>query len=86
MLPLIRGYERLDFIFSQLTASARERHLPALVGEWGAFYLGKSYLQSARHQIGLIEKYNWDIPTGAGGKTLRRKIISVVSFPVLIRR
>ena len=51
------GYERLDFIFSQLTASARERHLPALVGEWGAFYLGKSYLQSARHQIGLIEKY-----------------------------
>ena len=50
------GFKRLNTIFEQLQVAATKRHLPLLIGEWGAFYMGDNYKEPAAHQIGWIAK------------------------------
>ena len=47
---------RLDFIFSQVIVSAKERNLPVWLGEWGAFYdINKKYNKVATFHKDIIE-------------------------------
>lgn len=46
------GYERIDYIFGKIAASAAKRRVPVLVGEWGAFYNGEQHCRlPALHQM-----------------------------------
>lgn len=51
------GYERIDYIFGRIAASAARRGMPVLVGEWGAFYNGgQHYRKPALHQMKHIAR------------------------------
>lgn len=50
------GYNRVEHIYDQIIAFGKEKHVPVLVGEWGAFYMGRDYLQPAQHLIEIFEK------------------------------
>jgi len=41
-----QGLNRLDAIFSSIFATAAERNLPVLLGEWGAYYAGSGDCQT----------------------------------------
>lgn len=50
------GYQRVEHIFEQIFEAGKEKRVPILVGEWGAFYMGKKYLRPAEHLIGIFEQ------------------------------
>lgn len=51
------GTERVNVIFDAIFESGRKKHIPVVIGEWGAYYMGKnSYLEPARQIIEHIEK------------------------------
>lgn len=50
------GYNRVEHIYDQIVESGREKGVPMLVGEWGAFYMGRNYLEPAQHLTEIIEK------------------------------
>ena len=50
------GYKRLDTIFEQLSIASNHRNLPIIIGEWGAFYMGRNYLEPAKHHIKWISQ------------------------------
>lgn len=48
--------ERVDVIFEALFESGKEKALPTIVGEWGAFYMGNNkYINPAKQIISHIE-------------------------------
>lgn len=50
------NYNRVEHIYEQIFESAIEKKTPVLVGEWGAFYMGKKYIEPAQHLIKIFEK------------------------------
>ncbi len=48
--------ERVDVIFEALFESGKEKTLPTIIGEWGAFYMGNNkYINPAKQIISHIE-------------------------------
>lgn len=51
------GYERVELIFDRIFKAGKQKGVPLIVDEWGAFYMGDNlYVDPARHLIGLFEK------------------------------
>ncbi|MDY3070451.1 MAG: cellulase family glycosylhydrolase [Parabacteroides sp.] len=50
------GYNRTEVIFEQIFENGKDKNLPVWIGEWGAFYMGKSYIEPAMHITNMIEK------------------------------
>lgn len=50
------GYNRVEVIFEQIEKAAQEKKVPVLIGEWGAFYLGREYLKPAQQLISIFEE------------------------------
>jgi endoglycosylceramidase len=52
-----QGFNRLDVIFDRIFQTGKEKKMPVLVGEWGAFYAGNGeYLEPAAHITRLLEQ------------------------------
>lgn len=49
-------YNRVEHIFKQIFESAKEKNAPVVIGEWGAYYMGRNYLEPATHLIDIIEE------------------------------
>ncbi len=49
-------FSRVEHIFEQIFESAKEKNAPVVIGEWGAYYMGRNYLEPAQHLINIIEK------------------------------
>lgn len=50
------GYQRVEHIFEQIFEAGKEKQIPIVVGEWGAFYMGRDYQKPAEHLIGIFEQ------------------------------
>ena len=51
------GTERVNVIFDAIFESGRKKNIPVVIGEWGAYYMGKnSYLGPAKQIIDHIER------------------------------
>lgn len=51
---------RFEFILNQIEKSAKERNLPVVVGEWGAFYSGdKAFEAPAKYAMQQFQKRGW---------------------------
>lgn len=56
---LSQSFNRLDVIFDQIFQTGKEKGVPVLMGEWGAFYMGSGeYLQPTRH---IIERFEQEL-------------------------
>ena len=51
------GNKRVTYIFEQLFKMGKEKNMPTIVGEWGAFYSEKiKYSKPAQHIVSMMEK------------------------------
>jgi endoglycosylceramidase len=50
------SFNRTEVIFERIFEAGKEKGVPVVVGEWGAFYMGNEYRKPALHLIGLFEQ------------------------------
>jgi endoglycosylceramidase len=65
--------DRLEIMFERLANHATQMHLPAVVGEWGAYYGNKQARDAAQLVVAQFEKYRlgdlyWDYEAGLNTK------------------
>ena len=54
------SYERVEFIYSRISETAKRLNMPVLLGEWGAFHSKSSKMvETAAHAVGLIEELHF---------------------------
>lgn len=50
------GTQRVEFIFEQIFSTSKQKKMPTVIGEWGAYYLGEDkYIKAARQIVEFIE-------------------------------